>query len=445
MIKIIKNIVIALITLVTICLIYIWIQTSKYENLIYPGVYIDGVDVGGDTKLEAEKKLSKYFEEFNRNKEININIDGKVYKSTFGELCIKVSEDEVIKEAHKYGKDFNIIKKYKLIKLDNTYKLYSSVSIDEECFNKFISKIEKEVNIPSVNALIEHIEGRGFVVTPHKVGKFLDREELRNKILDEVNKKEKTNEIELIIELKEKLPSIIDEELKTVNTLIASYTTSFSNSSFARGRNIEIATRYINGYVLMSGEEFSFNKVVGRTSREKGYESAKAIVGGEFVDDIGGGVCQVSSTLYNTILKTELKVSERRNHSKPIKYVPLGQDAMIFYGYSDFKFINTYDFPIYIEGKIINNTVTFKLYCNSDAAGKAYVVKTPIVKTIPPKIRFIYDHNLRNGETIIEENGKNGYMLETYRETYENGKLINKELISKSKYNEKDQIIRKGR
>jgi len=238
---------------------------------------------------------------------------------------------------------------------------------------------------------------------------------------------------------------ILEADLKTINWKVTSFSTFFNNSSEARKNNIKIATEAIDGTLLMPGDVFSFNKVVGKTTEEKGYQSAKVIVGSEFVDDIGGGVCQVSTTLYNAVLRSELTVLERKNHSQPIAYVPLGQDAMIFYGASDLKFLNDTDFPIFIEGFVKESSVCFNFYSNEDLNGFEYKFESKIIETIKPKIKVIYDPELKNGEAVIEKDGKDGFVVELYKFVFSNNEIIKKELISKSKYNSNDKVMRVGR
>ena len=163
------------------------------------------------------------------------------------------------------------------------------------------------------------------------------------------------------------------------------------------------------------------------------------------MDEIGGGVCQVSSTLYNAILKSNLVITERRNHSKIISYVPMGQDAMISYGVSDLKFKNNFDYPILIEAIVQNKEITFNIFSNEEDREPRYEIKNEIAKEIKPKKEIIYDYGLKEGRIIIEQNGKSGYIVNTYRIRYDNGKVVEKILVGESIYAGKNTIVRMGK
>jgi len=240
-------------------------------------------------------------------------------------------------------------------------------------------------------------------------------------------------------------PKIMEDDLKSINTKIASYTTSFINSSFGRCRNIEMAAKYIDNTIIMPEDEFSFNKVVGATTPGKGFEYAKVIKNGAFIDEIGGGVCQVSSTLYNAVLKSNLYITERKNHSKIISYVPMGQDAMIAYGASDFKFKNNYSYPILLEVIVKNKEITFNIFSNEEERDPHYEIRSEIEKEIKPKKEIIYDYSLEEGKMVIEKNGVNGYIVNTYRIRYENGKIVEKILVGESIYASKNTVVRIGK
>jgi len=143
---------------------------------------------------------------------------------------------------------------------------------------------------------------------------------------------------------------------------MGTYSTKFNSSQKERSYNISLSSNAIDGTILLPGDVFSFNEIVGPRSTSAGYKTAPVIFEGELVDGIGGGVCQVSSTIYNSVLKSQLGVVERVNHSIPSTYVPKGLDATVAYGFLDFKFKNTTDFPIYIESFVNKNILTVNIY-----------------------------------------------------------------------------------
>ncbi len=433
-----------LITILLFIVVRIHFIVEEYEVYIYNGISINDIDVSNLTKEEAIEKIKAQVNTHRENRKIKAQVDEKNYEISYEELGIRENIEEIVQVALNYGKGDKVIDKYVHIRKGIKRNFKTSITLNEENFNLFLNKIEKEQNKSPINATIDH-EWSGFIITPDEVGRTVDGNELKKSIKEEADKDSGNEDIIVSVNFKKEYPRIMEINLKSIDTLISSYTTSFSNSGFGRCRNIEIAANYIDNAVLLPGEEFSFNKIVGATSSSKGFEYAKVIKNGEFVDEIGGGVCQVSSTLYNAVLKSSLYVSERKNHSKKISYVPMGQDAMIAYGASDFKFVNTYSYPILIESIVQDKQLTFNIYTNQEEKGSYYEVSNEIVKEIKPKKEIIYDYGLSKGSEIIVQQGRNGYVVNTYKVRYTDGKAVEKILVGKSIYPSKNTVIKKGK
>ncbi len=436
--------VMILFIIITFILTNMKIIIREYENLIYKGISINKVDVSHLNREVAIDKINKDILDINKDRNVKVQIDEKSYKISFHELGIHENVEEIVDMALLYGKKDKFIDKYKNIKQGMSREFYTSTILDEESFNKFLNIIEKEQNKSAVNATIDH-EWNGFLITPHEIGRKIDGDALSKSIREEVDNNLDDNDIIVNVIFNKEYPKIMEDDLKTINTKISSYTTSFINSSFGRCRNIELAAKYIDNTVIMPGDEFSFNKIVGATTPGKGFEYAKVIKNGTFVDEIGGGVCQVSSTLYNAVLKSNLDITERRNHSKIISYVPMGQDAMISYGISDFKFKNNFNYPVFLETIVQNKEITFNMFSNEEELEPQYEIKNEIAKEIKPKKEIIYDYSLSEDRIIIEQNGKSGYIVNTYRVRHDNGQIVEKILVGESIYAGKNTIVRMGK
>jgi len=443
-----KGISIILIILLVIIIIFILMKMQitirNHENLIYKGVSINKIDVSLLSKEEAIFKVSKDLADINVNRNVKVQIDEKSYEISFSELGVRENVEEIVDMALLYGKKDNFVDRYKNANKGINKEFYTVTSLDVEGFNKFLKIIEKEQNKSPVNATIDH-EWSGFLITPHEIGRKINGDALNKSIIEAVDNSLDDSDIIVNVDFNKVYPKIMEDDLKSINTKIASYTTSFVNSSFGRCRNIEMAAKYIDNTVVMPGDEFSFNKVVGATTPGKGFEYAKVIKNGTFIDEIGGGVCQVSSTLYNAVLKSNLYITERKNHSKIISYVPMGQDAMIAYGASDFKFKNNYSFPILLEAIVQNKEITFNIFSNEEERDPHYEIKSEIAKEIKPKKEIIYDYSLDEGKIVIEQSGKSGYIVNTYRIRYESGKVVDKILVGESIYAGKNTIVRMGK
>ena len=189
----------------------------------------------------------------------------------------------------------------------------------------------------------------------------------------------------------------------------------------------------------------SYNNTKGPTTAERGYKKANTYVGSKIVPDYGGGVCQVSSTLYRAIIQANIRSTERRNHSMTVGYAAPGLDATVAAGYIDYKFVNTYDFPIYIQGYLSGNRVVFNIFGNKEAMnGKTYELVNEILETYNYGTEEVKDSTLNEGTRIVTSSGVNGCKASGYLVTYQNGVQINKELISTDIYTAKNQVVSVG-
>ena len=232
-------------------------------------------------------------------------------------------------------------------------------------------------------------------------------------------------------------------------TLRAEFYTSYSQSSCERKNNIYIASEKINQTFLDAGHEFSFNATVGARTEKNGFKQAKIIVNGKFVDGIGGGVCQVSTTLYNAVLLAGLKVTEYHPHSLPVSYVAPSFDAMVNSGYADLKFVNDTNFPIIIKSIATEQTITISIY--GEKMQEKYARESVILgEIIAPKEEVLIDENLEypnlyEGERKVINYSKNGYESEGRLIKYIDGKKVSVKKVRKDKYSAVRGLIIEGK
>lgn len=233
-----------------------------------------------------------------------------------------------------------------------------------------------------------------------------------------------------------KNPGVTAESLqaKLFNTTLASYSTTYSTSAVGRASNVALAASSINGKVLMPGDTFSYNETIGDTTIENGYKVAPVFENGKTSQGVGGGICQVSSTLYSAVLYADLKVVERRNHSLTVGYVPKGQDATVSYGSLDFKFANNTDYPIKISAVANGGTVTVSIIGTKRDTDRTVKLTHTIVSTTQPTTNETPDPNLPANARKVTSAGKNGYVVDTYKTIFENGQQISSEKITRSTY-----------
>jgi len=279
------------------------------------------------------------------------------------------------------------------------------------------------------------VENSQLVMVPHSMGRKIDKTALSN-IVAEVEKSEDTESALPVTFTK---PEITSDMVSTLlfKDELASYSTTFSTAT-ENGRNrkynMGLAVAKIDGLILLPGEEFSYNKVVGPRDVEHGYKEAHVYMNGRVENGIGGGICQVSTTMYNAILKADLKVVERRNHSFTVGYVPLGQDATAYYGGTDFRFVNSTMWPIRLNAAVSGNKISFKLTGTNETTDKTVIISNKVLSHTSHETKYFDDPNLQYGKTKIKQEGSDGYVVETYRTIKLAGKVISQTKLHTSTY-----------
>lgn len=248
------------------------------------------------------------------------------------------------------------------------------------------------------------------------------------------------------IPLKITFPTVTTDKIGTeaFPDLLATYSSKYNSGNVNRTTNIILASKKINGIVIMPGETFSYNSTVGKRTAAAGFKSAAVYMGGEVTTGIGGGICQVSSTLYNSVLLSNLEIVERYNHGFNPGYVPAGRDATVSWGGPDFKFKNNRNYPIKIYCTNSGGRLTVTIYGLKEENELEVEIESYITSYIQYKTITKDDPTLNKGETKVIENGSNGCRAVAYRILKRNGEVISKTLLSKDTYNPHNKIIAVG-
>lgn len=225
---------------------------------------------------------------------------------------------------------------------------------------------------------------------------------------------------------------------------LGSFSTKYVTANKTRSNNIAIATSKINGTILLPGEEFSYNKTVGPRTYERGFQDASIYENNRMVDGVGGGICQVSSTLYAAVLYADLQVVERHEHSLEIHYAPLGMDATVAWGSLDFRFKNNTGAPLKIVATASGGVNSIKIMGTNPNPGRVIKINTEVVSTTPYTVREIPDPNLPAGKRVEESVGFKGHVVNTYKVIYQNGKQIESKFLHKSVYTMAPKVVRVG-
>ena len=225
---------------------------------------------------------------------------------------------------------------------------------------------------------------------------------------------------------------------------LATFSTSYASSNANRSTNIALAASKINGKVLMPGEEFSFNDTVGKRTASAGFKTATVYSNGQVTTDYGGGICQVSSTLYNSVLRANLEITNRVNHTFTVGYVPIGLDATVSWGAPDFKFKNSRSYPIKIVATTSNKRLTISVYGLKEDVEYEVELVSYKTATVPYSTVYTTDSSLGKGQTRVVQSGSNGAKSEAYKILKLNGQEVSRTLLSRDTYSPHNQIIARG-
>lgn len=368
--------------------------------------------------------------------DISVNLPGAVIDSNYS-----IEDDELIITKGKAG----IVVETDKLK-EEVKKRLNTIDLNEEIIK--IPVTEKEPELIDIDKIHEEIYKEAkdayytkdpFTVYPEVEGVDFDVEEARTILASE-------EKDEYVIKLKITKPKVTIDQIgsEAFPDRLAIFTTRFDVSDVDRSTNLRIACQKINGKVVLPGETFSYNQALGARTAAAGYKNGKVYSGGEVVDGIGGGICQISSTLYNAVLFSNLEVVERRNHQFVTSYVEAGRDATVVYGLTDFKFKNTRKYPIRIVASAQNGIATVSIYGIKEGTEYTFKINTKTVVTIPFSTKYVEDSSLDVGTEKVKQKGANGLKSETYITKMLDGKVVSTTLLSRDTYDAMARIIIKG-
>lgn len=346
----------------------------------------------------------------------------------------------------KSGKNGNIVDsdKIKSLFVDKlTVVPYNTDSIEVPVFSKEANKID----IDAIHSEIyKEAQDASYTTNPYVVYPSSNGLDF-NISIDEAKALITGDKDSYTIPLKTLYPNVktSDIGIEAFPNLLSSYSTSFASSSSNRATNVSLATNKINGKVLMPGEVFSFNDTVGKRTPQAGFKVAGVYMNGQVATDYGGGICQVSSTLYNAVLRANLEIVDRSNHMFEVGYVPIGTDATVSWGAPDFKFKNSRSYPIKIVTSSSNRKCVVKFYGLKESEEYDIEIVSYRTGSVPYRTTYTTDSSLAVGQQKVIQSGSNGAKSVAYRIRKKNGQVISKELLSKDTYDPHNQIIAVGK
>ena len=410
----------------------------------YPGITIDGQDVGGRSYDEVREEILARQQEEANERVITVEYGGQSFTLP---LLSSYDTDQVIVEAYNYAKEGELQERYDKVAAlrEQPLDFATTCVVTADGVDAFVQQVAEAIDVPAKDAAVEKFdpETKTFTFTDEATGLAVDKEQLRQDI--ETAVAEGTYATPIVPTMVETKPTVTKAQLQEQNTLLASFTTE-TTSSTSRNTNIRLCAEAFNGYVVAPGEVFSLNTLTGPRTTDKGYKPAGAIQNGIMVQEPGGGVCQVSTTLFNAVVRAGMEIVERHGHSWPSDYVKIGMDAAIDYPAKDFQFKNVSDAPIYLVSTFEDRQLTVEVY------GKPVVeegVTIDLRSTTDSTIRrgedtMVYDPSLAPGTTETVRRGRDGKKSTTYIQYIKDGEVIEEKVLFTTTYPAIRAIINYG-
>lgn len=410
------------------------VTASRFVPTIRPNTHIGIVPVGGLTKEDAAKKLRVWWES-ERTKELKLTsklIKNPLPPMTPGKLGITIDDAASVDQCE----------------LSDFWGAAQSTVTGTD-FEKQQLDVRFKTgkgNLDSLKKTVKNAIGNPRPAKVHFRAGAIHREpevtsfELDETALSEAVVTALAGEGVVDIPLKEAPKKLPDEELAKISDVVAEFSTKFPAYQAARNTNIRLASTKLDGQILMPGEQLSFNGTVGRRTVQAGYKVAPVLVNGRHDTGIGGGICQVSSTLYNASLLADIKIVKRSNHSLPSTYVPVGRDATVDYGTLDFVIENNHPTPIAISSVYENGKITFRVLGQKTPSKEVKIV-TSGYSSWGNGVKTVVDRSLPPGTSRVIEKGSAGRAITTYRVVYENGVEVRRDVLGRSIYRGSPRII----
>ena len=387
------------------------VNSAVKDGKILNGVTCDGMSVGGMTKAEAKKLIESHMKEIHKEN-ITLYVDEEKTDVKIESLGAMADADKTVEEAY---------------------------ALDKAKFKKNVKKATKKIITEPRNASVKHKNGK-FVVVKEKTGYTLNMDETFANFKKSVESGKSKAKLD-VVKQKAKYTS---KDMAQIKDVLGTYTTEYGGSPYGRKVNVANGASKINGSIVYPGETLSVYKTVSPFTKENGYALAGSYENGQTVQTYGGGICQVSTTLYNAVIRAELKIVERFPHSMTVHYVPRSADAAIAGTHKDMKFKNTFDTPIYIEGKANGSTITFTIYGKKKDPKRTVEFLSETTNIKESTESTVEDATLPAGQKVVQSYGHTGYSARLWKIVKVNGKQVSKKVFNTSTYMSTPTVYRVG-
>lgn len=439
--KVMIVLLIAIVILAGGIFIYVNVQNEKVRTImrqegIYPGVSVDGLSLEGKSREEAVEALEAVRDKEAETQNVTLTFGEEKWTFSFRDVGAKYSVKEAVEIAYDLGRVGTEKDKFHIVAaLQKTPEDIPLVfTYDAAMLESKMSEIEADFNREVADSSMTRKNG-GFVITKEAEGRAMDLQATSQKV-GAVIASMKGGSVEIVAH--SVVPQVTYEDNAQVTDLIGSFSTKYTMNRGDRDRNtnLEVGAKYMNGTIIASGETYSATEGLGSQTYEGGYRNAGVYVNGKVEDGMAGGVCQITTTLYNAAIFAELEIVERHPHSMTVGYVPLGRDAAIAGDYKDLRIKNNTPYPIYIEAYASNGTLGVNLYGReAHDAGRKVAFETVFEASIPKPADIIKkDPEKTTDMKELTHKGRTGSKVSVYKKVSENGVQTSKEWFSSSSY-----------
>lgn len=425
---------------------YAAIRQTVMQETFYPGVSIDGVDLGGMDMQSAQALIADRQMKTSEAFSLVVESGEKRWRITSQEVPMTFDAQTKLEQAYAVGRTGTLMERYAQIQqaAQQGVRFETGFSYDRSAIDRLVEIIGNSLDIEPKDASLDafDVNNRTFTFTEAQAGYRIDRERLAEDILAALD----AHAYDRVItpQGEQVAPSVMKADLQGLFGRISTFTTETTNDR-DRNTNIALSASALNGRVVMPGDTMSFNSSTGQRTGEKGYREAGAIAGGMLVDDTGGGVCQTSSTLFNAVVRADLEIVERSAHSWPSSYVEKGEDATVNWPSLDFVFRNNGQFPVFVVAWYEDRQVTVEIYGQLLENGVTVDLESKVTRELKPDhdIKYTLDTSLPVGTRKNGSKKRTGYVVDTYKVYKDiNGAEIEREKLWTTTYRAyQDEIL----
>ena len=397
---------------------YAAISKMAAQDTYFPGVTVDGIDLGGMTREEAGALFAQRQTQTAAEFSLVVASGEKRWRITSQEVPVSFNADAILEQAYLVGHTGTLERRVSEIQRarDEGIVFVTGYTYERSAVRALVDTIADSLDVAAKDATLVAFDPNNHTFTFTKVsaGYQVDRELLHNDILAALD--ERAFDRVILVQGASVAPEVTLAQLEGLFGKISSFTTKTTKDN-DRNTNIALSAAALNGRMVLPGETLSFNDCTGKRTGEKGYREAGAIAGGVLVDDTGGGVCQTSSTLFNAVVRADLEIVTRYAHSWPSSYVNKGEDATVNWPSLDFVFRNNGQFPVFVVAWYANQEVTVEIYGQMLADGQTIDLYSEVTQTIKPSNDILYtlDETLPVGTRKAGRQKRTGYVVDTYK------------------------------